>query len=117
MLPGPGFRSGSVLLLPAYSQKHHQADLLLQPGRQSLGTRLPEVSVLRFRLVQEDDVTTELIWFQVNFQVCPLSSLHLLLQWPLRRSVPLVLVTNTRLQLLNSTRESANRRGAAELCW
>lgn len=53
VLPGPGFRSGSVLLLPAHPEKYYQADLLLQQSWQSLGTQLPEMSLLRFRLVNQ----------------------------------------------------------------
>lgn len=51
MLPGPGLESGSVYLLPAHRPEHHQADLLLQPGREGLGARLHAVSLLWFRWV------------------------------------------------------------------
>lgn len=51
VLPRSGLRSGSVILLPSHLQEHHQTDLLLQSGWQSLGARLPEMSLLWIRLV------------------------------------------------------------------
>lgn len=58
VLPGSGFGSGSILLLSTHPEEHHQADLLLQPSRQSLGTQLPEMSVLWFRLVTRNSTAS-----------------------------------------------------------
>lgn len=51
VLPRSGLGSGSVILLPSHPQEHHQTDLLLQSSWESLGTRLPEMSLLWIRLV------------------------------------------------------------------
>lgn len=50
VLPCSGFGSGSVILLPSHPQEHHQTDLLLQSSWESLGSRLPEMSLLWIRL-------------------------------------------------------------------
>lgn len=49
VLPGPGLGPGTLLLLAAHPQEHHQAGLLLQPRGQSLGGHLHEVPLLRLR--------------------------------------------------------------------
>lgn len=50
VLPRSGFGSGSVILLPSHPQEHHQTDLLLQSSWESLGSWLPEMSLLWIRL-------------------------------------------------------------------
>lgn len=97
MLPGPGFWSGSVLLLPAHPQEHHQADLLLQPSGEGLGNRLPEVPILRIWWVSRESAAG---WVSDKLTVLFLTLLDLfcLLQWPLRRSVLPVLGISTPLQ-------------------
>lgn len=52
MLPSSGLGFGSVFLLLAHRPEHHQADLLLQPGREGLGARLPEMPLLWYRWVR-----------------------------------------------------------------
>lgn len=137
VLPGSGSGSGSVLLLPAHPEEHHQADLLLQPSRQSLGIRLPEMSLLRFRSVSREtaglclgcffwlnwsfnsELWNKWLKTSVSLKVCE-DDLRLCLwspQWPSRRSVRPVLVTSTQLQPCSSTRESPSSWATTGLCW
>lgn len=51
VLPCSGLGSGSVILLPSHPQEHHKTDLLLQSSWESLGTKLPEMSLFWIRLV------------------------------------------------------------------
>lgn len=64
VLPGPWFWSGSIFLLHAHLPEHHQADLLLQPGREGLGTRVPEVPLLWVRSVLFQIKNSDLFLFR-----------------------------------------------------
>lgn len=50
VLPRFGLGPGSVFLLPSHPQEHHQTNLLLQSSWESLGSGLPEMSLLWIRL-------------------------------------------------------------------